>query len=117
MSLLLIASIDVPVSAAPPATFAIEQVGTSARAFDGGLRSTVRAEKQTWTVLTGLMLQASVVTLLAAIADAAHVTVSGDLTGTITAEVTVGSQSPYQSAHGGDGLGFMRQLALTIREV
>jgi hypothetical protein len=116
MAVLVSAGITVPVIA-PGATKDIVRLGTSSRAYAGNLRSSVRAEKREWEVLTSMLTQAEAVTLEAAVASAAQVSCSGDLLGaTITCEVTVGKQQ-YPPYNGGDGLGFMRQLPLTIREV
>ena len=115
--ILVIASIVVPVSATGNVSHAKEQLGSSSRAYAGNLRSTIRAEKRVWGITTGWMLAADVATLVAAVALGAQVSCSGDVIGaTVTCEVTVGD-SPYISAFGGDGLGFMRQLTLTLREV
>jgi hypothetical protein len=113
---LVIAGITVPVSEGN-AIKRIERVGTSSRAFAGGLRSTVRAEKRVWQVVTGLLIEADAVTLEAAIANAAQVTCSGNaLGGSITCEVEQGDAA-YISTATVDGLGYMRTLSLVLREV
>jgi hypothetical protein len=94
-----------------------EFVGSASRTFNGGLRTTVRAEKRVWSVATGLMTQADMDTLTAAIALAAHVACSGTaLGGSVTCEVTL-QRAAYVAVNAGDGNGFMRQLSLTLREV
>lgn len=116
MAFLVVAGITVP-CIAPGATKDIERLGTSTRAFSGNLRSAVRAEKRQWEVLTSMLTQAEATTLEAAVANAAQVACSGDLLGgAVTCEVTVGKQQ-YPPFQGGDGLGFMRQLPLILREV
>lgn len=113
---LVIASITVPVSE-ETATRHVVRVGSSNRTFTGALRSTVRAEKREWQITTGMMLDADVNTLKAAVTLAAQVTCSGNmLGGSVTCEVEVGDDA-YPNVATSDGLGFMHMVALTLREV
>jgi hypothetical protein len=117
LSALLIAGIVVNVSTQGAAQCAAERIGSTSRTYNGGLRSTVRAEKRVWNFTTTLMLSADVATLLAAVALGAHVVCSGDaLRATVTCEVEIGDQ-PYIPVAGSDALGYMRQVQLTLREV
>lgn len=95
----------------------IERIGFSSRAYAGGLRSSVRAEKRTWQVTTGLMTDAEINTLIAAVALGAQVTCSGNaLGGSVTCEVEVGDDAHINVATT-DGLGFLHAVVLTLREV
>jgi hypothetical protein len=94
-----------------------EQGGTFSRSYAGAGRVTVRWEKRSWQVTTLPMLTADANTLKAAIALGAVVSCGGTGIGSpINAVVTVGEQTEI-AAHAGDGLFFMRILALSIREV
>jgi hypothetical protein len=116
MAFLVVASIVVPVME-DTAVERIVRIGSSNRAFAGGLRSTVRAEKREWTVSTGLLTNTETTTLKAAVDLAEQVTCSGDcLGGSVTCEVEVGDGA-YVSVATTDGTGVMRSLVLTLRQV
>jgi hypothetical protein len=117
LSQLVIAGIALVVSAQGPAQKASERIGSTSRTYNGKLRSTIRAEKRVWGFTTGLMLTADAAALEAAVALGAHVSCSGDaLNTTVTCEVEIGDRS-YVAVPAADALGYMRQLALTLREV
>lgn len=61
----------------------VEEVGDRGRAFDGTLRSTIRARKKEWTISTVPMTQADATTLETALNGTLPVACSGDLTGTV----------------------------------
>jgi hypothetical protein len=96
----------------------VERAGVSDRTWnDGTLITDVLWEKREWAMTTSLMTQADVDTLRAAVALGAHVTCSGNaLGGSVTCQVDVGDAG-YINVVSGDGKGFLRALALTLREV
>jgi hypothetical protein len=112
---LVIAGITVPVQEGN-AVKRIERDGGNERAADMSLRWTGTAEKDSWTVLTGLLLNADAATIEAAIALGAQVTCSGAVIGgSLTCSVEQGD-SAYVSTTTIDGLGYMRTLSLVLRE-
>lgn len=88
-------------------------VGESVRAFDGSLRSTVRAEKREWQFETYDLSPVQFATLRAAIGPSGSlVTCSGDALGAaLLCEVTI-TAAPYIR----DGVGFVRTVSLRLRE-
>ena len=86
-------------------------IGETARAFNGSLRSTVRATKRAWEFTTAPL---SLTDAAAVRALAGFATVSGDAVAgaSIACHVSIGD-APYQP----DGTGFVVQLALSISEV
>lgn len=91
-------------------TLRMERIGSSNRAFAGNLRSTVRAEKRIWQGTTTIITQANATTVLAAIANAAQITVNIFGVGDVTCEVEA-TDVPYQVT------GSHRALEFIIREV
>jgi hypothetical protein len=118
MSYLSVAGIVVNVSRTQPMSETIERIGSSSRAYSGNLRTTVRSEKRTWKLMTAPMIAATAATLRAAITLAAQVSCTGDMLGgsTVTCEAEV-NDAPYIGSNPVDGLGYMRVLAITLREV
>lgn len=113
MPFLVIADIEVPVSTSGASKLSPERIGSSARAFDGSLRTTVRAEKRGWRFRTPTRPNGFWTALEAAVQNGAYVSCSGDaLGGTVTCEVTVGD-SDLVPVPGG----YRRSLSLTLREV
>jgi hypothetical protein len=116
MAFLTIASIVVPVADGSFKANPREMNGSQSRAYAGNLRSTVRWTKRSWSLTTGLMLSADVVTLENAIIAGTAVSCAGDaLGGTVSCVVTLGDE-PVISTASNDGLTFMRTMALTLRE-
>jgi hypothetical protein len=97
----------------------VERIGTSSRAFGGGLRSTVRAEKRTIQATTTLLLDADATRLQARLALAAQCPCAGDVLGSAGAAAFEGEvgDDRYQTAIGGDGNQFMRAIQFVLREV
>lgn len=114
MAFLIIAGITVPV-AIVGAKKTWEIGGSNSRAFSGGLRSTVRWTKRGWQVTTTPLLEADASAIETAVVGGDFVTVSGDMTGTLTCQVTVGD-APFVKVSTVAG-GFRRVLVLTIRVV
>lgn len=113
MPFLQIDGITVPVSPSGATVLAPERIGSSARTFDGSLRTTVRFEKRGWKFRTPPRPISSWATLEAAIAFGAFVECSGDaLGGTVVCEVTI-SDADLIPVKGG----FRKVLTLTLREV
>lgn len=113
MPFLVVAGITVPVSPGGAQILAPERVGSSARSFDGSLRTTVRDEKRGWKVRTPPRLVSSWSALKAAIANGTFVACSGDIIGaTVTCEVMLGD-SDLVPVPGG----FRESLTLTLREI
>jgi len=116
MSFLVIAGQTVPVMEGQTAE-RVERFGQESPAFAGNLRSSIRVEKRRWSVTSGLLTQAELATLKAAVALGAHVTCSGDaMGGSVTCAVEVGDAG-FVTVATDDGLNFMRSVALTLREV
>lgn len=113
MPFLTIAGIDVPVSTSGASKLAPERIGSSARAFDGSLRSSVRLEKRGWQFRTPLRPSGFWTALESAVANGTFVSCAGDAIGaTVLCEVTIG-ESELVAVRGG----FRRALTLTLREV
>lgn len=78
------------------------EIGERARAFDGTMRSTVRARKYRWSANTTPLTQADADTFIAALNGGLPVACTGDWTGSVDThpEVTgldhVGSGSSYR---------------------
>jgi hypothetical protein len=91
--------------------------GSVQPAYAGNLLSTVRWTKRSFSGTTAPMLSAAVNTLLIAVALDTQVPVAGDLIGaTLTCMVDAGDKQVVP-ANGGDGLGFMWTLFLSINQV
>lgn len=115
MPFLTIAGTTIPVSVAGASKKSLERIGSSSRAFAGGLRSTVRAEKRVWQFTTRWLTEAEAAVIEALYNNAEFVSCAGDALGaTISCEVTQ-SDSPMV-AIAGSGT-FKRQLTLILREV
>jgi hypothetical protein len=87
MAFLVIGTTAVPVAIGGVAETR-RDVGEVVDAFDGTPRSSVRARKTEWRIATRMMTTADASALLSAITASPPVSVSGDLTGNITAIVT-----------------------------
>lgn len=117
MSFLVIAGITVPVAEGSFKEAEREKGGSQTRAFAGNLRSTERWNKRVWNLTTALMLDADCSTLKSAVQLGVVVTCSGDaLGGSVSCVATIGETDNTSTATT-DGKGFMRTLALTLREV
>ena len=114
---LVIAGLTVPVTEGQ-AVERLERAGVSDRTWnDGTLVTDILWEKRAWAVTTGMLEQADADAITAAVALGAHVTCSGNaLGGSVTCQVDVGDAG-YINVVSDDGKGFLRALALTIREV
>ncbi|MBA3853329.1 MAG: hypothetical protein C0503_02880 [Gemmatimonas sp.] len=113
MPFLVIDGITVPVSTSGAQVLPPERIGSSARTFDGSLRTTIRFEKRGWKFRTPPRPVADWSALEAAVAFGAFVDCSGDaLGGTVTCEVTV-SDADLIPVPGG----FRKALTLTLREI
>jgi hypothetical protein len=77
---LTIASNDISVAAASPERDR-EEIGRRERSFDGTMRSSVRARKNSWRVMTTWYTRANADTLLAALEGSPPLAASGDLLG------------------------------------
>lgn len=113
MPFLTIASVNVPVGVQGARETEPELIGSDSRAFAGNLRTTVRAEKRGWEVTTTPITEAELTTLRAAIANGAHVSVTGDAIGaTVTCRVRLTGAS-YVAVRGAH----RRVATLVLREV
>lgn len=113
MPFLVIAGITVPVAPNGAQILAPERVGSSARAFDGSLRTTVRDEKKAWRFRTPARPPSTWAALKDAIDSGTFVTCSGDALGaSFTCEVMLGDSDLVQVAGG-----FREALTLTLRQV
>lgn len=114
MSFLVIAGSTVPVAPSGASENAPEQIGSTSRAYDGSLRSTVRAEKRSWTFTTKPIDSTLEATIRAAVANAYAVTVTGSALGgaSVTCIVTLG-QASFTLVRGG----FKKTLTLNVKEV
>lgn len=112
MSFLVVAGITVA-CARDTASKRLVRIGSSSRSFDGTLRSQTRAQKREWTVSTTPTVEATAVTLEAAVDLGEQVTCSGDLLGgSVTCEVSIDD-----SKYVGTGSTTRRVMTLVIREV
>lgn len=99
MAFLTIAGITIEVQTDGASRAEGDVVGERVRAFDGTMRSTVRAEKAEWQFTTGPMTAADVATLRAAIALDTPVTCAGDaLPSSTTCQVRVTGEQFLQDA-------------------
>jgi hypothetical protein len=114
MAFLIVGGVTVPVSSGQATQRAPERAGTSMRMFDGSLRSTVRHEKASWSVVTTLLTLTDRNALAAVIVNGAFVSCSGDLLGGVTVECegTLGDMTPVQTA-----LGIRWRVSFILREV
>lgn len=87
MAFLVIAGVTIPVEVVGPDAPRVE-IGHRGRAFDGSARSTVRARKGEWPIVTAYMTPAKADTIVTAIEGTPPLAASGDLTGFI--DVLVG---------------------------
>ena len=88
MAFLVIASQTIPVEVGGPVGPRVE-IGQRGRAFDGSARSSVRARKGEWPIVTAYMTSASADTIVTALEGTPPLAASGDLTGSI--DVLVGN--------------------------
>lgn len=118
MSFLVIAGQSIPVAEGGAAE-RTERIGTQQSAFAGNLLSSIRAEKRVWPVTTGFLLQSEYDDLRASLALGAHVVCAGDMIGAapVTCAAVEIGDGAYVTVTSSDGLGFMRTLAFTLREV
>ncbi len=82
MAFLIIAGQTIPVLMQEP-TSSRGEVGRRGRAFDGSARSTVRARKEDWPIVTKYVLRATADTMVSALEGSPPLAASGDLTGSI----------------------------------
>lgn len=117
MPFLSIAGTAVPVTSDGGAENEPLRIGESTRAFAGNLRSTVRAEKRSWSFKTVPLSFAAAATIKSALANAAQVTVSGDFNNNVavTCEGTV-SVAYFPASSGVDALMYMCVLTITLTE-
>ena len=108
MALLVIASQTIPVAVGEPVGPRIE-IGRRGRSFDGSARSTVRARKGEWSVVTAYMTTASADTIVTALEGTPPLAATGDLTGSIN--VLVGNIQRRHKAVGLVRLSFIVQEA------
>ena len=97
MAFLVIASNTIPVNVVGPVAPRVE-IGTRGTAFDGSARSTVRARKGRWSIVTVYMTTAAAATIVTALEGTPPLAATGDLTGAIN--VLVGE---IQREHKGVG--------------
>ena len=97
MAFLVIASQTIPVEVGGPVGPRVE-IGQRGRAFDGSARSSVRARKGEWSIVTVFMTTAAANTVVTALEGTPPLAASGDLTGSI--DVLVGD---IQREHRGVG--------------
>ena len=88
MAFLVIAGQTIPVEVKGPVA-PREEIGRRGRAFDGSARSTVRARKGNWPIVTPFMTTAEANTIVSALEGTPPLAASGDLTGLI--DVLVGN--------------------------
>jgi len=123
MSLFTINGTTVPIDNTSGAVKkAPEQGGSDSRAYAGNLRSTRRWQKRVWQITTMPIEDALATTIEGLIALGAVVTCGGTaLTGsgggTILCICAYTDSPAYLNQDTGDGLGFQRQLTITVREV
>jgi hypothetical protein len=85
MPMLVVGGVTVPVAREGGVDHDVEEFGGDrTRAFDGTMRSTVRARKGQWSIVTTLMAGGAKDTLVAALVATPPVTCSGDILGAST---------------------------------
>ena len=115
---LVVASLTVPIVDTGAQRAANEMGGSDSRAYAGNLRSTRRWQKRVWKMTTAFLAETDAETLESAIALGKAVVISGNAIGAGVAAIATPIDSPqYTNVDGGTGLGFMRQVSMTIREV
>ncbi len=82
MAFLIIASQTIPVPVLEPVAPRVE-IGHRGRSFDGSARSTVRARKGEWSIVTAYMTTAAADTIVTALEGTPPLAATGDLTGAI----------------------------------
>ena len=82
MPFLVVAGETIPVEVSGPVGPRVE-IGRHGRAFDGSARSTVRARKGEWPIVTAYMTSTSADTIVTALEGTPPLAASGDLTGAI----------------------------------
>ncbi len=82
MAFLIIAGETIPVLMQEP-TSSRSEVGRRGRAFDGSARSTVRARKEEWPIVTKYIPRATADTIVSALEGTPPLAATGDLTGAI----------------------------------
>lgn len=113
MAFLVIAGITVPVAIGGASVLAPERIGSSQRAFDGSLRTSVRLEKRGWRFRTPPRWVDDWSVLEAAVADGVAVACSGDAIGAaVSCEVTL-ADADLVAVPGG----FRKALTLNLREI
>ena len=108
MAFLVIASQTIPVEVGGPVGPRVE-IGRRGRAFDGSARSSVRARKGEWSIVTVYMTAAAASTIVTALEGTPPLAASGDLTGSI--DVLVGQIQRDHQAVGKVRLSFLVQEA------
>ena len=107
MAFLVIASNTIPVAVGGPVAPRVE-IGARGRSFDGSARSTVRARKGRWAIVTAYMTTAAANTIVTALEGTPPLAATGDLTGAIN--VLVGEiERQFR------GIGFVR-LSFIVQE-
>lgn len=117
MPFLTVAGITVVVQDDSASEPEAERIGASARAFDGTLRSSVRARKRRWQFTTNPMTDAAVATLRAAVETGTGiVNCSGDalLGGTVSCEVLIADIAYIRDPR--VATDFSRTLTLALNE-
>lgn len=87
MPFLALDGVTVPVPLDQPESQA-EEIGAVERAFDGTLRSSVRAYKDRWEITTQWMPKADADTLEAVLVDTPPAAATGDLAGSVSVVIT-----------------------------
>jgi hypothetical protein len=115
MPFLTVAGITLRIDAESAAQLEPLEIGEEVTAFDGGLISTVRGEKQRWQFGTIEMEESDFQTLRAAVQNGQHVAVDGDAIdgGPLTCRVKI-TGAPY--VRGPAGVGFTRTVTLLVLE-
>lgn len=90
----------------------VQEIGDRARAFDGTMRSTVRARKKAWSFTTVPMTDAAASTLETALNGTLPVAVSGDITGSVNTHPEVTGREDVAISGG-----FNVVLSFTLHEV
>lgn len=87
MAFLVLGSVTVPVSQIEELDKQRVEIGVRERSFDGTMRSSVRARKDEWRILTRWMTEADADTLRTELENTPPRTATGDLVGTSTSVV------------------------------
>lgn len=112
MAFLTVAGVTVPVSVNQFTSKRIE-VGTTERAFDGTMRSSIRARKNEWSIVTAMMPAADAESLISTLEGTPPLSAAGDLVGSTVSTVA----HSITRSHMKMALGEYESVAFTLSEI